>query len=1026
MAIPLARFIQQIEETGIITGDTLKDFIPPKGTSKDAEDLARELVRQKKLTKYQAEEVYRGKGKSLTLGNYLLMEKIGAGGMGQVFKAQHRRMKRIVAIKLLPAAMTKDKEAIARFEREVEAAAKISHPNIVAAFDADCANGVHFLVMELVEGSDLSALVKKSGPLTVGKTISYILQAAKGLEAAHKKGIVHRDIKPANLLLSSDGTVKILDMGLASLSDEADAPKHAELTSTGTVMGTVDYMAPEQALNTKTADKRADIYALGCTLWYLLTGKATYGGDTLMAKLLNHRDQPIPSLRSASTDVPEQLDAVFHKMVAKKTEDRYQNMTQLIVELQKCHHGDDPTVIGRDVVLPPAEPDMMDFLRDLSVTQATPVRKTQAVTQSLLKQSAGKTPIGNDKKKLLIGGSILAALILLAGIVVSLKTKDGTLVVTVSEADADVQVLNEAGQVEVTRKGEKGPITIAVDPGKHRLKVTKDGFEFFTQDFSIESGGKQPITAKLVPLEETPPAVVTTPPQPSAPPVVMEKPPAVAGVKQPLAYETPGFDQWVKEVSALTAEQQVEAVAKKLGELNPGFDGKVTHQIADGVVHMVKILTDEVEDVSPIRAFPNLYNADLSSSRINGALKDLAPLHGMPLRSFACSLTSVTDLSPLRGMPLDGFSCDYTRVVDLTPLAGMQLTFFNCYRTPVSDIRVLRGMPLTALQTQLTQVTDYSPLQGMPLDNLVFDFLPQRDTELLRSITTLTAINGQTSADFWKDVAEYSDASKTLADPAFQQWLKDVAARTAEEQVVAVAKKLQELNPSFEGKVEHTIDVGVVTSLKFVSDKVWNIAPVRALSGLKTFDCSGSKLNGREGKVADLSPLSGMQLTDLKCVGTLVFDLSPLKGMPLTRLDYGSGPGFDMTPLQGMPLTWLNFSLTPLSDLTPIRGLPLTYLQIDGAHVTDLSPLRGMPLTQLSLREVPVSDLTPLAGMPLEWLQSQSTNVSDLTQLKDLPLKYLWLDFQPTRDTALLRAMPTLEYINDKPVAEFWKDVDGK
>ena len=139
------RFIQQIEETGIITGDTLKDFIPPKGSSNDAEQLARELVRQKKLTKYQAEEVYRGKGKSLTLGNYLLMEKIGSGGMGQVFKAEHRRMKRIVAIKLLPAAMTKDKEAIARFEREVEAAAKISHPNSVAAFDADCANGVHFL-----------------------------------------------------------------------------------------------------------------------------------------------------------------------------------------------------------------------------------------------------------------------------------------------------------------------------------------------------------------------------------------------------------------------------------------------------------------------------------------------------------------------------------------------------------------------------------------------------------------------------------------------------------------------------------------------------------------------------------------------------------------------------------------------------------------------------------------------------------------------------------------------------------------
>ena len=342
MAIPLERFIQQIEDTGIMTGDTLKDFIPPKGSCKEAEELARELVRQKKLTKYQAEEVYRGKGKSLTLGNYLLMEKIGAGGMGQVFKAQHLRMKRIVAIKLLPSAMTKDKEAIARFEREVEAAAKISHPNIVAAFDADCANGVHFLVMELVEGSDLSALVKKHGPLSVGKTISYILQAAQGLEAAHKKGIVHRDIKPANLLLSSDGVVKILDMGLARLSGAVDDPTLAELTQTGAVMGTIDYMAPEQALNSKTADARADIYSLGVTLWYLLSGRAMYAEGSAIQKLLAHREQPIPPLTDACPEVTLEIAAVFQRMVAKRPKDRFQSMTEVIAALTGCSPSPTP------------------------------------------------------------------------------------------------------------------------------------------------------------------------------------------------------------------------------------------------------------------------------------------------------------------------------------------------------------------------------------------------------------------------------------------------------------------------------------------------------------------------------------------------------------------------------------------------------------------------------------------------------------------------------------------------------------
>lgn len=343
MSITLDEFIRSLADTGILPFDELSSMVnslPEDRASVDVEQLAQDLVHQQKLTRFQAAVIFRRQSRGLRIGEYLVLDKIGSGGMGQVFKAKHRQTGDRVALKLLRASFSKSERAVARFYREAEAARRLQHRNVVSIGDAGEWNGLHFLVMELIDGRDVRSIIKEKGPLSVTAALDVTLQAARGLEYAHRQGIVHRDIKPANLLLDKNGRVVVLDLGLARLEElatEGDEPGQpvGRLTMAGHFVGTLEYASPEQAVDAHEVDGRTDIYSLGCTLHYLLRGRPPYRRETTALILLAHYQDPIPSLLDV-LGVSTRVDSLFQRMMAKQPDHRIGSMAEVVAEMEAC------------------------------------------------------------------------------------------------------------------------------------------------------------------------------------------------------------------------------------------------------------------------------------------------------------------------------------------------------------------------------------------------------------------------------------------------------------------------------------------------------------------------------------------------------------------------------------------------------------------------------------------------------------------------------------------------------------------
>ncbi len=698
------------------------------------------------------------------LGHYEVQEVVGRGGMGVVLRAFDTKLHRVVAIKVMTGTLAASATARRRFSREAQAAAAVCHEHVVTIHAVEEDHRPPYLVMQFVEGMSLQEKLDREGVPGLREILRIGLQTAEGLAAAHKQGLVHRDIKPANILLENGiERVKITDFGLARAADDAS------LTQSGVIAGTPQYMSPEQAEGA-AVDQRSDLFSLGSVLYETCTGRPPFRAPSNLAVLKRVvEDAPRP-IREINPEIPDWLCDLIARLHAKDPARRPGSAAEVagvlgphLAELQQP--GYDPAP-GETELLGPAYPAKP---APIPSTRRGPSRAFLATVVILL---------------LLIPCLWLAEA---TGVMHTLRTMFGLRHPVGAGAHEAGTVVVESDDPGVIVRIDGGDLAagvreLRVAPGPHEVVVKKGATVLRREVVEVLPGMSRVVRVTTVPA-----------PRPVFSPEV-----------------------WADDVFHLPVEDQVRAVADRLKELNPGFDGRVEPEYKDGFVVSLKFSSDEVRDLSPLQALKELKVLDATGSAMHrGRIKDLrplrrlrsldvlqlmnneietvAPLEGLRLEFLGLGFNPVDDLKPLSGMPLTVLHLWNSAVHDLSPLAGMPLTDLNLAVAPVRDLSPLKGMPLDALYISHTGVTDLSPLrglplsklsieglkltdytplgslrlkmfhyrltslrdvsflEGMPLEDVLCDFQPERDAEVLRSIPSLRTINGKPAAEFWKE-----------------------------------------------------------------------------------------------------------------------------------------------------------------------------------------------------------------------------------------------------------------------------------
>jgi WD40 repeat protein/serine/threonine protein kinase len=512
----IEEFLELGRKSGLLDQQGLEPYLEQKRASDNLptapKGLAKLMVRDGLLTLYQAEQLLQGKWKGfLIAGKYRLLSCLGSGGMGRVYLCEHMIMRRRVAIKVLPASQVKDPGGLDRFHREARAVAALDHPNIVRAHDVGHDGKLHFLVLEYIDGSGLDQIVKKHGPLDVVRAARYIAEAACGLQHAHEAGLVHRDIKPANLLIDRHDHVKLLDLGLARFFHD-DKDELTKEHDSERVLGTADFLAPEQAVNSHDVDIRADIYSLGVTFYYLLTGKGPFGDGTVYQKLLGHLMREPTPITEVRPDVPEELAAVLAKMMAKDREARYQTPAEVVaalvpwsqlsrpltptdIQVSSSSDGDADTMKARSAptpttrrVTPPATAiqaapaplpapakEAIAAKLEQGVKTAPKAAPARSVARSPSRRCSA-APATDSRRTWIIVGSMSAAALVLLGVIAAilmLVTAKGTLLVEIQDPGIELLIKGDGQELVVTDRQSKQPLRLK--PGDYQVQPSKGG-----------------------------------------------------------------------------------------------------------------------------------------------------------------------------------------------------------------------------------------------------------------------------------------------------------------------------------------------------------------------------------------------------------------------------------------------------------------------------------------------------------------------------------------------------------------------